>query len=415
MSVQSFLTSAARRQSGILHGSAVLAVGIGITNVLSVLTYVVGARVLGPSDFGRFVAVISIAFLFVVVSDFGVNAWTVREIARSGYSMRPFEVTLLLKVALAGVGATVWVVLAIATRGEWSIPLAFYMFSSVVGAALLVPFRARRQMTFVAIAQCAGTAVALCIALGIAWTHLLSLATFGISQAVGSAVALAIAVLAVETSSLRRGLRFYPRAFPWRAALSFGLYGLAGQMRRFDTALVAAIAGTVAAGLYGAPARLYGLLSVLPAAYSLMVFSSESSRSAGSVAPRSRTVVGAVVFLVTALMLASIFVLASPLVGWVLGPAFGGAAVILKLFCVSMLFATVTQPVAAYLQAHGADAYVGRMSFLNSTAGLSGIAIGAGIAGARGAATAAVIQEIALLGALAPRLVSARFARPKTP
>jgi len=377
-----------------------------------VLTYVVGARVLGPSDFGRFVALISVAFLFIVVSDFGVNAWTVREIARSDYSMRPFEVTLLLKVVLAGAGALVWTALAVALDGAWSIPIAIYMFSSIVGVVLLVPFRARSQMTLVAIVQCAGMATGLCLALGLAWSHLLSLATLGLSQAAGSFVTLVIAAAALESSSLRRGLRFYPRSFPWRAALSFGLYGLAGQMRRFDTAIVASIAGTLAAGLYGAPARLYGLLSILPAAYSLTLFSSESSRAADSVPPRSRFIVGAAVFLVTALMLLSLFVLAPRLVAWVLGPAFGGAAVVLQLFCIAMVFATLTQPIAAYLQAHGADAYVGRMSLLNSTLGLGGIAIGAAIGGAKGAATAAVVQEVALLCSLMPRLPSARFAHP---
>ena len=84
----------------------------------------------------------------------------------------------------------------------------------------------------------------------------------------------------------------------------------------------------------------------------------------------------------------------------------------LQLFCIAMVFATLTQPIAAYLQAHGADAYVGRMSLLNSTLGLGGIAIGAAIGGAKGAATAAVVQEVALLCSLVPRLPSARFAHP---
>ncbi len=78
-----------------------LAIGIGASNVLSVLTYVVGARVMGPSDFGRFVALTSVAFLFIVIADFGVNAWTVREIGRSDSSLKPFEVTLLPKLGIA--------------------------------------------------------------------------------------------------------------------------------------------------------------------------------------------------------------------------------------------------------------------------------------------------------------------------
>ncbi len=67
-----------------------------------------------------------------------------------------------------------------------------------------------------------------------------------------------------------------------------------------------------------------------------------------------------------------------------------------------------------YLRAHDADAYVAKVSLLNSAAGLCGIALGAAIAGATGAAIGAMVQQIALLCALAPRLRSVHARLPKT-
>ncbi len=399
----------------LLRDSSSLALGLLSAQVCTALTYWLVARSLRPAQLGSLLAAVGLARLVAAVADFGMNSSTVRSLARDPTDTRSFSAALASKVLLALVLGSGWVLLSVAGALARAWPATFvvagpFISFEVIANTLEVPLRAARRMATVSLLMIADAVLALLITAaalrGGCGAELALLA--GLSGA--SALVVAGSWLLVEprfrTTSCA-GLADLWRT--WRESLDFGMVALTTQIQRADVAVVAAVAGPGAAGLFAVPARLAGPLSLVPHACSTALYPRVAgSRHRGEA--HGEVVRG--VLLLLCLMgcaLAGLFLFARPVVSSALGPQYLPSVRVLRVYLVGALLAAVNQPMAVFLQAEGQERFVSRVVTPACAAGLAGIALGAAAQGAFGAAFGFVLLHViagSLLGVRCCQMVA---------
>jgi O-antigen/teichoic acid export membrane protein len=379
----------------------VLTLGAYIAQGASVLTYVLAARALGPNLFGPLLGAIGIAVLAAGFADFGINGWAIRALARNPSSFELFRQTLTAKLTLATLLALAWVVITfpVLGRSQLGVPitlLAGYLFFLVVSGTLTVPFRASENMTAVSIIGALQNTVSLGV-----WLGLQSLGSYRpeimlpIALGAGGAASVACAValvprhlLAIATPSLRQMIDL------WRSSYSFGMVGLAAGILRADVAIVSALAGPYASGVYAAPARLTSFLVVIPASFSAAVFPRIARSSTDGTSRRPEIISAAAMLGVMVVLLGSLAAVAPVVVPLALGSAYSSSILVFQIYLLVVLINAANQPLLALLQAEGYEHYAGWTVVGSAIVGLVTIAAGARVGGPAGAAVGAVLLQL---------------------
>jgi O-antigen/teichoic acid export membrane protein len=381
--------------------SIVLTAGAYVAQGASVLTYVLAARSLGPAAFGPLTGAIGIAILAAGFGDFGINGWAIRALARSPSSIELFKETLTAKLTLAVLMALAWVVISLATLGRVSLQLpiallAGYLLSLVVAGTLTVPFRASENMTVVSLVG----AVEKVVTLGV-WLALQSLGRYR------PEIMLPLALMAGGWASVVCAVAFVPRHFLtiatpslrrivqlWQSSYSFGMVGVSAGILRADVAIVSAIAGAHASGIYAAPARITSFLSVVPASFSAAVFPRIARSSVAGTSQRPE-ILSAGAMLALMVLLLGAFALVAPIaVPLALGPAYLPSVDVFRIYLLVVLANAANQPLLVLLQADGYEHFAGRVVVASAIVGLVTIAAGAHFGGAAGAAVGALVLQL---------------------
>lgn len=377
---------------------------------LTALTFWLVARVLGPSDFGAIAAAIGIATMLLSTLDFGINAITIRELARIPDKPEVFSSTFGAKLLTSGIVGLLWtllVALVSIRSSSWIpyIPLGAHIFMSDIANTLNVVPRSQQRMHILGLttfcqkaATLVGTVLLLISPIDVQFA-------FPLGLVFGSTVSVFVAMAFVD-----RKMRSNPRmSFAnlmrlWKSSAGFGLSSLAAQIQRVDVSIVAAVAGSTAAGIYAAPARLTNSLMVIPTALSTALFprvsaasDAKSARSEGLRAIKIST-------LLTAMVTAVLFILAGPLVPVVLGEEYAASVPVLRSILIGTLIASVNAPLASMLQASGKELFVAKVVGFASIIGLGVVGLGGAASEASGAAIGFIVLQIAII---VPLLASA--------
>ncbi len=392
------------RMRRLAFNSIVLTVGAYIAQGASVLTFVFAARALGPAVFGPLSGAIGVAILAAGFADFGINGWAIRALARRPASVELFKETLTAKLTLAGLMALGWLLISFATLGRSSLGLpiamlAGYLLSLVVAGTLMVPFRASENMSVVGLVGAAEKLVTLGV-----WLATYSLGRYrpevilplallvgGWASVIVAAVLIPRRLLALSTPSLLRILEL------WRSSYSFGMVGVSAGILRADVAIVSAIAGPYASGIYAAPARITSFLVVIPASFSAAVFPRIARSSIDGTSRRNEVVSAAAMLAVMVLLLVGFAVAAPVVIPVALGPAYLSSVLVFRVYLLVVLINAANQPLLALLQAEGYEHYAGRVVVASAIVGLITIAAGAYIGGAAGGAAGAVVLQLVQL------------------
>jgi O-antigen/teichoic acid export membrane protein len=391
--------------------SSALGAGLFAAQLLTALTYWVIALRLDPAELGPLIGTIGIARIVTTMADFGMNSATIRALAREPIRSSSFSRALASKLFLASLLGIAWVLLTWvgSTLGVWSpvvVMLGPFLAFEIVARTLEVPLRANRRMLSVSVLAMANSALGLLIVGGIVVSGRDPSLGLPFGLAVASALTVISSWLVIEPE-FRRVTRISPRDLvdAWKDSLHFGLVGLTTQIQRADVALVGALAGPTAAGIFAVPARLVGPLTIIPYAYSAAIF----PRVAGAQDRRQahREVVGSAVFMMIgmSILLASIFIFAHPAIDAILGSRYLRSVDVLRIYLIGLLIASLNQPMALLLQAEGEERFVARIVTPACLTGLLGIAIGAGIGGALGAAFGFVLLHVIAASFLLTRSV----------
>lgn len=309
------------------------------TRLLSILFFMVVARVLEPEGFGKFTFAYALVTLFGAALDLGVHPVFVREVARDpAEAPGQWRAAVTFKLGLAAPIALLLLVTPLATGRPWDTTLAVYLLTAYVFlqsfielvVAVFTAFGrleyelALRLQAKVALLALGG------VALWAGW-RLLGLA--------GAYVAAAGVSLAL---GLRLARRFGPLPLGWAGAAAWRLGGaiwpvalaflLAIAARRVAPLAVALLRGETEAGFFGAAARVVEALDLVPAVFAAAIFPVLSSLDpAGERFRRTlaQTVQG---LLLVSLPLALVLSFAAgPLVTLLYGEAYAPAVPVLQL------------------------------------------------------------------------------------
>jgi O-antigen/teichoic acid export membrane protein len=396
-----------------------LLAGLGIGQVAMVIVYWLAARAMDPEAFGPAIGVLGVAIMIVSVADFGLNSLTIRDLARSRDEVAIFRRTLGAKFAIAIMLSGGWTVvcagLQLAGAGSWSYTvLGAYIFLRLIGSTLEVPFRSMQRLTPVVMEQSVQGAVSV-VAVALLLSAHLGPAALALALVLGMLAGVVLLVASLPAAWRRLPpLPTGPELYAvWKSAWSFGLTSVASQLSRADTAVVAAVAGPLAAGVFAIPARLTGPLGMIPTAFSSAMLPEAASGAGSNVTHRRMLHAGGVILAVMTVVLGVLFA-AAPLLPRVIGPAYRDAIPVLRVYLPGMLLASMSQPLAVFLQAEGQERLVARVVSVGVVAGLAGTAMGGWLAGATGAAWGFVLVHavvVAALGTHVARLVRQGSAR----
>lgn len=390
------------------HQALMLAGATGASQALVAVLYLLAARGVPPADFGRTVAAIALGTAAAGFIDFGTNNHWTRELARRAIPHDVFVGRLTTKLGFAVAAAVVWIAVTSLLVPASQLWLAGPIAVAMVGnQAYQVPLRSAARGELVALVIIADRVFA-------------ALVFFCLLVAgVGPTTALWIALSVGSLGAATLGWRLAPAAFhrirprfrsPWRDAHYFGLTVVANSSQALDLTLLSAVAGSTAAGVYGAVNRWTQPMSLLAGAFSsaLAPYAARNSDLRVIWAEVRRAIWMPLAAIGLAL---AVFALAPLVVGVLLGGAYEGSAAALQVLALVVIPSIVCQPLVVILQALRHDRYVAIVMLIAALGQLVLVVWFGRTAGALGAANAALVAQLFILVALVFAVVRVRRAR----
>ncbi|MDZ7270246.1 MAG: flippase [candidate division KSB1 bacterium] len=312
--------------------------------VLAVVLYAYACRFLGDEDFGRYGLATTLMFFVLLLDDFGVNTWLVREVARARAEGRHlFSVASGMKVALIPLAALL--VLGVDRLMGYDqrtmvaiVILAGYGVLSSFSAMCGSMFRAYEQMQYDALLNIVEKAVI--FALGLLALHR-GLGLYGLSWAfvAGGMVSVGLGLVILRRRFFVPTLRFdYKESLRiFSGAVVFGVsVFLTTLYNRVDMLMLSVMKPPEVWGWYAAAHRLLNFTNQVPLVFMIAMFPRMSHESLVSREELSRIFAkGFKYMLVLALpMIAGVIALADKIILFFSGPGFANAVPALKVLAV---------------------------------------------------------------------------------
>ncbi|WP_169078845.1 lipopolysaccharide biosynthesis protein [Microcella alkalica] len=354
------------------------------SQVVVAIMYLVAARLSGPSDFGIAATIIAISYTVVGVVDFGASSYWIRELSSGRLLMREMVERSLSKNLWLAAILTVLIVVTSTLLRDFSL---WWVGALAIGISLSlstqVALRSSARSDLLARSILISKLImALCMAyllvIGVAASTALIL-----TIAIGSVGEAALNMLA--TARVFRGGRPTRLVLnPWSGATNYGLSSTANAIQSVDLPLLAALAGTAPAGIYGSVNRWTQPLGLLASAFAStsvpFMAAARSLRGSWSAVRNAAWMLYISLFASGAMIL-----LAPQLVPVLLGGAYTDAVPVLQVLALGTIPAILNQPMAVALQTHGMDRAV---AVITTSSAFARLAIVASFAVAMGALAA---------------------------
>lgn len=209
---------------------------------------------------------------------------------------------------------------------------------------------------------------------------------------------------------LARGRTRRPRISPRtiRHTWHYMTTGVLAQLSNLDLPIVASIAGSRSAGLYGLPSRLATPLMLVAQSHANIVLPRAAAAWQLRDGDELRRIRRSVMLVATAcaVPLVGLSAFAHVLVPAILGNDYRGAVAPLRVIVVAVGIATVNAPLIAMLQAVGRSRTASTGLFVAVPIGLLGVAAGAALLGTAGAGLGLVLMQALILAQLWPVLAT---------
>jgi polysaccharide transporter, PST family len=380
------------------------------TAALLLILMIAAGRVLGSVEFGKFAFALTLGGVFETLMDFGLHQVTIRAVARDRLQATPLlHHALAIKLVWAAGALTLLVVTATLLRPQWDVRVACYLIGgSLVLRSYMLTVRGVLQglehFGWDSVIVLADRGLLLAFGLTALWTGT-GLRGLTVAFVLARAAALALAGVVSHLRLGGLGLRYDARV--WRdlhaTALPLGFFLVVLNLYQYvDSVMLGYLRTDAETGLYVAAFKIYEGLTYAPLAISA-VLTPRLSALHGADGQRHRRLALLGVGGSTAIRLAAAiaaFLLATPLLVFLFGPAYAGAASPFRILCLGL------PVVFAIWILHAIAISVDSEGLLLKT-GLVGLAVNVGLNlyvipryGGTGAAFATVVGELVSLGML---------------
>ncbi|WIA97406.1 polysaccharide biosynthesis C-terminal domain-containing protein [Curtobacterium sp. MCBA15_004] len=379
------------------HQALLLAAATGGSQVLVAVLYLLAARGVTPSEFGSTVAGIALGTAAAGFIDFGTNNHWTRELARGTLALDEFNGRLLSKIVIALLAAAVWCGATLLL-----VPGSLIWIAGPIAVALVANQACQVQLRSAA----RGDLVALVIVADRVFASVIFFVLLAVSVSTPTALWISLSVGSIGAAILGRRLSQHGGRtarvrfrFPWRGAHYFGLTVVATSSQALDLTLLSSVAGSAAAGVYGAVSRWTQPMSLLAAAFSsaLAPYAARSADLRATWLEVRRAIWMPAAAIVLAL---AVFFAAPAVVDLLLGGSYSGSAAVLQVLALVVIPSIICQPLVVVLQAMHRDRFVAVVMLIAALGQLTLVAVLARGAGALGAATAALVAQLFIFIAL---------------
>lgn len=259
--------------------AAVQVAGGFLGSAISLVTFAVATRGLGPEAFGNYTAALVFLFIPVVLADIGLSTTVLRTISASPERTQPVvQVSLGLRTIVAAVVVLVAVGIGVAAPFNSQTTTAILIgsvgaFLNLVGLSFLPVLQAKLKMHLAVAANLAGRLATLVLTVA-ALAGGLGLSGVVIAYVLGIAVTALVQGIAVgRLVSLRPRVDLAEWRSLLRASFALGLaIGLGQVFFRVDTLLLALLRSAHEVGLYGATYKVMELSEMVAFAIVISAF-----------------------------------------------------------------------------------------------------------------------------------------------
>ena len=331
-----------------LTGSTALA------QVATAVMYVLAARGSDPADFGRTATAIGIGMAASGYLDFGTSSLWVRDLASGRSDIAAISHRAVSRIYIGVLAAAALVLVAVVVPALSSLWIAAPIaLAQLIRLASPVPLRAIARADVVSIGVVAERGSAILVMLALLAVGVPAFDTLWIAIVVGAFVS-TLLTRALTPRELRFDLRPVRPVSPYRGALHYGLYGVGSSSQTLDLAVLGAVAGPSATGVYGAVSRWTQPMGLLASAFSSA--SAPIVARAGSAREAVRALRPGSWLLGLAVLGCLVVVAVAPvLVPVLVGDQYRDAIPVLQLLALGTIPAVLNQPLATFLQSIGHD------------------------------------------------------------
>jgi O-antigen/teichoic acid export membrane protein len=333
-----------------------------VQKLLTLVYFVIVARVFGPEDQGRYSAAIAFATLFSVFIDLGLSSALTRETAREpgkarDYLGQMFIVRIVLGVVVYGIIVVLPFVFGYSQQLQGMIVIAgIAAVIDTVTTSCWFLVRGFRNLLYESIGSTVAVIVMILGGIAAITVHLPVIAL--VYAVLAGSIANVLLALWTIFFKARIHLSMRPN---WRMitylgiiALPFAGSAIFSRIYTFaDVALLARLAGEHAVGWYSAGNKLILALNIVPAALSASVYPALSAYVVSDTARVSPTIAKAMIFLsLIALPLSvGIGATAPSIVSFFYGPAYEPTVGVLRVLSVGLFFAFLSFPLGSLIAA----------------------------------------------------------------
>jgi O-antigen/teichoic acid export membrane protein len=342
--------------------SLVQVVGAVLASAIGFVTFIVTARVLGPSIYGDLTAANAFLYVPTVLAEVGLSMIVVREISADEDSTEEIVGGSLPLRAVIGVATvTLSVLVALALPFNHRTTLAIVVgspgaFFTVMTLAVQPVLQARLKMQWAVVATLVGRLATLGLTIVALTGGLGYLAVMG-ATVIGLGLTLALSVVFV-----RRLIRIRVRldVSLWRRLIGPALFlalavGTASVTTRIDAVLISLLKPSQDVGLYGAAFKFVDVSTLFASAIGISLFP-VFSRFFASDPSRARALLQKSLDVVVAVappLVILIIGLAPQIVRYSAGHEFGGAVAVLQILAPSILVVFLRAPLSRFQIAAG--------------------------------------------------------------
>ena len=328
------------------------------------LTAIVLARYLGPQDYGKYSLVTSFAYLFMVLSDFGLDDLIVMNVAKdrslaSEYVTASFLIKLLF--SFLSIVALILLVLVMGYSKEIVLCTAIFSMHLIfitLSNALSSIYKAFERMEYASMIMIVNAAVGFALIIGLVYFHgtLLEIIfsrvfTFFVGFVVSFVVLLrkfAKPKMSVDVGLIRQ---LVINAFP------FLLVGIIVTLYfKVDIIMLSKIKGELYVGWYAAAANdLFFGLVVIPRCISIVtfpMFSRQYAESPDQLKKSCNFTVKSVTILGIPISAGTVF-LAPQIIDFVFGPQYANSVGVLQIIAIAITLVFIREPLSYALTAVG--------------------------------------------------------------
>lgn len=374
----------------------------GIGSLSQALLFVLLARSVDATVFGKANALLGIAIFIGVIADLGLSTYIVKAYALDQNLNKVFVALRLNKISTAAYAvilSSAYLILSLFVGLDpWlALVICWVALDKNIEAQLSVCI-AKQDVAAIALSIAIRRFIPLGMFIGCSFLPLDPIINFGLSLVVGSVVGEVHIERWVRRSGELKVQDTHTKGEVLRDALPYSLTNISGQARNLDTAIVSAFSSSIQAASFAAASKVAVPIFLLASAIASSVMPAVANGGHYFSTKLLRALMGGV-FASCVLSLA-VLPFSNTLMALIFGETYSHAGSLFVLVVIGTIFAAVVSPLAALVQAHGGAGGMAKLGLIFAPLLLISMVAGSLLAGAFGAAWGALIVQAVRAGVM---------------